>query len=166
MRNYLKKIRIIILSTVLIISVGAMFAFKVELPMNNNSEINDNATYVDSSNNSQQIKLVKHEPMIASWYGPKFDGKLTANGEIYDQMAYTAAHKTLPFGTLLKVTNPLNKKSVIVRINDRGPYIEGRNIDLSKGTAEALGMLEDGVIQVEIMKIEFDEDSFPVLAQN
>ena len=79
--------------------------------------------------------------MKASWYGPKFHGKFTANGEVYDQMALTAAHKYLSFGTLLKITNPKNGKSVIVRINDRGPYIEGRELDLSKGAAIELGIL-------------------------
>ncbi|MBI9071887.1 MAG: septal ring lytic transglycosylase RlpA family protein [Melioribacteraceae bacterium] len=104
--------------------------------------------------------------MVASWYGPKFHGKLTANGEIYNQMAFTAAHKSLPFGTILRVTNPENSKSILVRINDRGPYIDGRNIDLSRGTALYLGMVEEGVIKVEIEMIEIDKLDFPVLAGN
>lgn len=69
---------------------------------------------------------------IASWYGPGFHGRTTANGEKYNMYALTAAHKTLPFGTKVKVTNLNNKKSVIVRINDRGPFKPGRIIDLSK----------------------------------
>lgn len=115
---------------------------------------------------SPKIRFVEQKPMIASWYGPKFHGKLTANGEIYDQMAFTAAHKTLPFGTILRVTNPVNNRSILVRINDRGPYIEGRNIDLSKGTALFLGMVDEGVIKVEIEKVEIDELDFPILASN
>ncbi len=91
--------------------------------------------------------------MKASWYGPGFHGKLTANGEIYNQMALTAAHKDLPFGTYLRITNIKNGKSVIVRINDRGPYIEGRDLDLSKGTALALGMIKRGVIRVKVEEI-------------
>ncbi len=91
--------------------------------------------------------------MTASWYGPKFHGKLTANGEIYDQMAFTAAHKSLPFGTMLKLTNLENGKSVIVRVNDRGPYINGRDIDLSKGAAIALGSIKNGVIKVKVEQL-------------
>lgn len=94
--------------------------------------------------------------MIASWYGPGFHGKTTANGEIYNQMALTAAHKELPFGTYLRITNLKNGKSVIVRINDRGPYIEGRDLDLSKGTALALGMIRHGVIRVKVEEITID----------
>lgn len=75
----------------------------------------------------------------ASWYGPGFHGRQTANGERFDQMALTAAHKTLPFGTQLKIRNRLNGKSVVVRINDRGPYIGQRSLDLSKAAAQCLG---------------------------
>jgi len=91
--------------------------------------------------------------MTASWYGPRFHGKLTANGEVYNQMALTAAHKYLPFGTILKVTNLRNGKVVIVRINDRGPYIEDRDLDLSKGTALALGMMNRGVVKVKVQEL-------------
>lgn len=104
--------------------------------------------------------------MVASWYGPGFHGRLTANGEIYNQMALTAAHKKLPFGTFLRVTNIKNGKSAVVRINDRGPYIEGRDLDLSKGTALALGMVERGVIKVKIEEINIDSEVFPVSTLN
>lgn len=103
--------------------------------------------------------------MTASWYGPRFHGKQTANGEIYNQMALTAAHKSLPFGTVLKVTNIRNGKSVIVRINDRGPYIEGRDLDLSKGTALALGMISRGVIRVTVKEIGL-KDTNPISTLN
>ena len=99
--------------------------------------------------------------MKASWYGPKFHGKLTANGEVYDQMAFTAAHKSLPFGTMLKLTNLENGKSVIVRINDRGPYIKGRDIDLSKGAAIALGSIKPGVIKVKVEQLVVDNGFQP-----
>jgi len=102
----------------------------------------------------------------ASWYGPKFHGRLTANGEIYDQMSFTAAHKSMKFGTYLRVTNLKNGKVVIVRINDRGPYIEGRSIDLSKASAIALGMIPKGVIKVKIEKINFDKIKSPVFSYN
>ena len=74
----------------------------------------------------------------ASWYGPGFHKRLTANGERYDMYALTAAHKELPFGSVVKVTNLDNNKSVIVKINDRGPYIGGRGIDLSKAANEKI----------------------------
>lgn len=86
----------------------------------------------------------------ASWYGPGFHGRRTANGERFDQDGLTAAHKTLAFGTKVRVTNPANGKSVVVRINDRGPFVRGREIDLSKGAAQAVGMLGSGVAQVRL----------------
>jgi rare lipoprotein A len=76
----------------------------------------------------------------ASWYGPGFHGKRTANGETFNTNALTAAHKTLPFGTQVRVKNERTGKSVVVRINDRGPYAHGRVIDLSKAAAEAVGI--------------------------
>jgi hypothetical protein len=90
----------------------------------------------------------------ASWYGPGFHGNLTANGEIFDQEALTAAHKDLPFGTQLRITNVANGRSVVVRVNDRGPYIEGRELDLSHGAATAIGGTSMGVIpiQMEVLK--------------
>jgi rare lipoprotein A len=84
----------------------------------------------------------------ASWYGPGFHGKGTANGETFNTNALTAAHKTLPFGTEVRVTNERTGKSVVVRINDRGPYAHGRVIDLSKAAAEAVGI--EGVGQVTL----------------
>lgn len=77
---------------------------------------------------------------IASWYGPAFDGKLTANGEVYDMYAVSAAHKSLPFGTVVRVTDLETGRSIVVRINDRGPFVEGRIIDLSFGAARQLGL--------------------------
>src|SRR5215217_3975922 len=82
----------------------------------------------------------------ASWYGPGFHGKRTANGERFNTHALTAAHKTLPFGTQLRVTNERTGTSVVVRINDRGPYAHGRVIDLSKAAAEAVGILSVGTV--------------------
>jgi rare lipoprotein A len=104
--------------------------------------------------------------MRASWYGPKFHGKITANGEIYDQMAFTAAHKSLKFGTLLKLTNKKNDKSVIVRINDRGPYIPGRQLDVSKAAAKELGMIYNGVARLQVEEIRLGKDSDPNVLVN
>ena len=97
----------------------------------------------------------KHEMVgQASWYGPGFHGKTTANGEKFNQNAMTAAHKTLPFNTNVKITDLETGKSVVVRINDRGPYAKGRIIDLSKRAAEKLGMKEKGhtKVKLEIVK--------------
>lgn len=91
---------------------------------------------------------------IASWYGPKFHGRLTANGERYNQYAMTAANKTLPFNTYVKVVDLDNGRSVIVRINDRGPYAKGRIIDLSKGAAEKLHMIGPGTAHVKLILVK------------
>jgi rare lipoprotein A len=95
-----------------------------------------------------QVAGPYYEVGIASWYGPGFQGNHTANGEIYDMNGISAAHKTLPFGTIVRVVDLETGKSVVVRINDRGPFIEGRIIDLSKGAAEKLGIIDKGITRV------------------
>jgi rare lipoprotein A len=87
---------------------------------------------------------------IASWYGPQHQGRLTANGEIFDMRKLTAAHPTLPLASKARVTNLENGKSVKVRINDRGPYVGGRIIDLSEKAARRLGMKEQGLARVRV----------------
>ena len=87
---------------------------------------------------------------LASWYGPHFNRKLTAEGERFDMNALTAAHRTLPLDSLVRVTNLENGRSVVVRINDRGPYARGRIIDLSARAARDLGMKEDGLARVRL----------------
>lgn len=89
--------------------------------------------------------------MTASWYGPGFHGRPTASGEIFDQNSMTAAHKTLPFGTRLRVTNPDKNQSVEVVINDRGPFIAGRDIDLSMASAKRIGIGGVGKVRVEFL---------------
>ncbi len=91
----------------------------------------------------------------ASYYADAFHGKQAANGEIFDMHDLTAAHRTLPFGTLVKVTNLTNQKSVVVRIIDRGPYVEGRIIDLSLGAARSVDMVTSGTAQVRIEVVEW-----------
>ena len=125
------------------------------------------------SNNEEEVLLntslvdyIDKGMMKASWYGPKFHGRITANGELFDQMALTAAHKKLKFGTLLRITNPKNNKSVVVRINDRGPYISGRQLDLSKAAALELGMIEKGVLKLKVEEITLKGINFPVIALN
>lgn len=90
----------------------------------------------------------------ASWYGPKFYGKKTANGEIFNPGDYTAAHKTLPLGSIVKVISIENNKDVIVRINDRGPFIDNRIIDLSRAAASKIGMIQKGTMKVKVILLE------------
>ncbi len=97
------------------------------------------------------------EEGIASWYGPKFDGKLTANGEIFDQYAVTAAHRTLPIPSLVKVTNLENNRSIVLRINDRGPFVGDRIIDLSYKSAQLLGIIQKGTGKVRVEVIDYGE---------
>jgi len=98
------------------------------------------------------VGLVSHfrydQVGIASWYGPGYHGKRTASGEIFDMYAMTAAHKTLPFNTIVKVVDLETGRWVIVRINDRGPFVPGRIIDLSYAAAKELGILEKGTARV------------------
>ncbi len=95
--------------------------------------------------------IPEKESMVTSYYGREFHGRRTASGEPYDRFAMTCAHKTLPFNTLLKVTNPRNGKSVIVRVTDRGPFLNGRQLDLSYGAAQEIDMLAAGVIRVDVL---------------
>ena len=93
------------------------------------------------------------EEGIASWYGPGFHGKRTANGEIYNMNALTAAHRILPLGTLVRVTNKNNGRSLVVRINDRGPFAHDRVIDLSRAAADKLDVMAKGTAPVRIVAL-------------
>lgn len=117
---------------------------------------------IEQPNNSELSQIeqtipVSHQSLIAnffggraSWYGPGFHGRRTANGEVFNQNALTAAHPSLKFGTRVKVTNLNNNRSVVVRINDRGPYAGGRVIDLSAAAARYLNMIKSGVAPVRV----------------
>lgn len=94
---------------------------------------------------------VRAQSGVASWYGPGFQGRRTANGERFNTHALTAAHRSLPFGTRVRVTNKLNGRTVVVRINDRGPYAGGRVIDLSNASAQAIGV--SGTAKVSIARL-------------
>lgn len=124
------------------------------------------ASNAEINSEIELLEYVDRGKMVASWYGPRFHGRKTANGEIFDQEAFTAAHKKMKFGTLLKLTNPNNEKSIIVRINDRGPYIPGRELDLSRAAAEELGMLDKGVAKLDIEQITLKGTNFPVITIN
>ncbi|HYS15955.1 MAG TPA: septal ring lytic transglycosylase RlpA family protein [Candidatus Binatia bacterium] len=91
---------------------------------------------------------------LASWYGQRHQGRATASGEAFNMNLLTAAHRTMPFGTRLRVTNVENGRSVVVRVNDRGPWVNDRVLDVSLAAAKALGIVGDGVTRVEIVVIE------------
>ena len=97
---------------------------------------------------------------VSSFYAEDFHGKLTANGEVYDMYGITAAHKTLPLNTIVRVTNMENDKFIIVRINDRGPFIPGRILDCSYGAALKLGFIAQGTTKVKIEVIEFGDNKY------
>lgn len=103
---------------------------------------------------------------LASWYGKKFHGRRTSNGEVYDMYAMTAAHKTLPIPSYVRVTNLENNRQVVVRVNDRGPFHDQRIIDLSYAAAQRLGFAEQGIAQVEVeIIIPSDEAPAPLRAE-
>ena len=103
---------------------------------------------------SEPVKPIKVWVGNASWYGPDFDGKKTANGERFNAESLTAAHPNLPFGSWLRVVNTRNGKFEVVRINDRGPYQEGREIDVSYRVARKIGLIHSGVNQVRLELLE------------
>ena len=135
--------------------------------LNDKSEKNDNQKIIKAYykvGNPYYINGIQYIPKedpnyyeegIASWYGPNFDGKLTANGEIFNQYAMTAAHRTLPIPSLVKVTNLENNKNIVLRINDRGPFVGNRIIDLSYKSAELLGIIKKGTGKVRVEIIDY-----------
>lgn len=103
---------------------------------------------------SPPIKPLRVWHGVASWYGSEFQGRLTANGEVYDMNTPTAAHLTLPFGSLLRVVYPKTGRSQIVRVNDRGPFVDGREIDVSYEVARRLGIEDRGLARLRIELLE------------
>jgi rare lipoprotein A len=131
----MKRILLIIIATILLTSCSSAVRFTSA------------GTNKYEDTNAEVVTVMYGK---ASYYGSEFDGRSTANGETFSNREYTAAHKSLPFGSMVKVTNLANNKIVIVRINDRGPYVAGRVIDLSRKAAEELDMIRAGVIDVKI----------------
>jgi rare lipoprotein A len=103
------------------------------------------------------VKPMKVWTGNASWYGPEFNGKVTANGERFNSESLTAAHPTLPFGSWVRIVNTRNGKFEVVRINDRGPYQEGREIDVSYRVARKIGLIHSGVSQVRLELLQVPE---------
>ena len=135
-----------------------------EIRSNKNSVKNKKNTKKNKKNYSDKKETYNPKKLvykgISSFYGPKFHGKLTANGEIFDMYGVTAAHKEFPFNTIMRVTNEKNGKSLIIRINDRGPYIDGRILDCSFGAAKKLGFISDGTTPVKIQIIEWGDGEY------
>jgi len=122
--------------------------------LGSNEIIQENTSLVIDSLHTQEPP---GERMVASYYAGKFHGRKTASGERFDMNAFTCAHKSLPFQTIQKVTNPRNGKTVTVRVNDRGPFSRGRDVDLSYAAAKEIGMIQAGVIPVEVVILPPDE---------
>ncbi len=105
------------------------------------------------------IKRNKSAVMMSSYYGPKFHGRPTASGETFNMYGETAAHKELPLGTVINVTYLKTGKSVVVKVNDRGPFIPGRDLDLSYGAAKKIGLVAEGVGKVKITVLKWGEEN-------
>ncbi len=110
----------------------------------------------NSGEQTYKTKVKKDDVLyfVCSYYGKKFHGRQTANGEVFDMNKFTCAHKTLPFGTILRVTNEDNGKSVVVRVNDRGPFVKGRQLDLSYAAAKEIDLIPAGVKKLKIEVIQ------------
>jgi rare lipoprotein A (peptidoglycan hydrolase) len=151
----------LILLTALFISCSSSpkFTFNKEISSNQIQQ-NDslqNFNYAQSIDSLQNYNPVPVDTIIgiASYYAHKFNGRLTANGEIYDMYGFTAAHADMPFGTIIRVVNLKNNKSIIVRVNDRMPFRPDRIIDLSYGAALELNMVNDGIQKVRLEILEW-----------
>lgn len=112
-------------------------------------------TPASETSDTPATPIVKAELGIASWYGEQFQGNPTASGEIFDMNGLTAAHRELPLGTKVKVTNLRNNRSLILRVNDRGPFIPGRSLDVSMAAAKRLGFLGSGLALVQIEVVSY-----------
>ncbi len=145
----LKAITIVIISCILIsCSSAPRYHYSTHKDVSNRSSLNTTLL----------TKGVKHTAIFtASFYGDNdgFDGQKTANGEIFNKDDFTAAHKSLPFGTILKITYTVTNKDVIVRINDRGPYVKGRDIDLSYAAAKKIGLVRNGIGKVKVTVVKW-----------
>ena len=157
MIRFIKSQRKLILATGLGLAVLSSPVMAKEA---NNAKVVRTTVKVSKTSVLGQVKKVSYSPVsakstfsssgVASYYGPGFHGRRTANGERFDMHAMTAAHRTLPFGTLVKVTNLSNGKSTVVRVNDRGPYVGNRVIDLSVAAAKEIGSTGSGTARVNL----------------
>jgi len=140
----------VLLSILAWIVIGMMFTGCYEHPIQD--RIDEIKAEADSVEAAEQPDIIQTGE--ASWYGPGFHGRLTSNRERFNQDDLTAAHRTLPFNTIIEVVNTENNETIEVRINDRGPYARNRVIDLSRAAADEIGMIDNGVAEVELVLVE------------
>ena len=138
-------------------AAGALKYKKATSASSKKSKPKNKAIFIDPKTVNTNVKHKKRMVGISSFYAEDFHGKLTANGEVYDMYGLTAAHKTLPLNTVARVTNLENGKSLILRINDRGPYIQGRMLDCSYGAAKKLDFIKQGKTKVQVDVIEWGD---------
>ena len=159
--NMFTKISYIVVAVVLLSSCSSSIRFTTGNSGGTGSSKSSNTT---NSNKNNSVAVTKQDKVgsasvgeietgVASYYGDAFHGRTTASGTIYDQYQLTAAHRTLPFGTMVMVYNQNNGKTVVVEITDRGPFKDGRIIDLSTAAAETIDMINDGIVPVEVKVI-------------
>jgi rare lipoprotein A len=139
-------------------AASAVSAAPLQRPADASAPAADSATTRDAAAESARES---DEQGLASWYGPRFHGRRTASGEIYNRRDFTAAHRTLPFGTRVCVRSQLTGRAVVVRINDRGPFSMNRVIDVSQAAAQELGMQGLGIKPVELWLLDEDEGDCP-----
>ncbi len=155
MRNQSKKLFATVFA-IWAMFIGPIIAQSVTEIGNEPAVETDMAAVVDALQTTEPPAPADTPPgdlWVASYYGSAFHGRRTASGEVYNQYALTCAHRTLPFQTLLRITNPQSGKHVLVRVNDRGPFHRGRDIDLSYGAAKEIGLVAAGVMKVEVETI-------------
>lgn len=155
-------LRAVILGTV----VGVVFLAAASLTAHEPANLGGRPSLragLSTPNPKLRTKPIRTFVCLSSWYGADFDGQLTANGEIYDMYGQTAAHPTLPLGSVVRVMNLRTRRSAIVRINDRGPYIPGRDLDVSYQVARELGFARRGTarVRVELLKVPSSKATLP-----
>jgi len=148
MRTLRKKLLVTYLGLHILL-FGPVVAFSVT-DLGNEEISQSQADLVIESQHTQEPPGNEPEIMVASYYADYFHGRKTASGEVFDQYAMTCAHKTLPFDTILMINNPQNAKRAKVRVNDRGPYPPGRDLDLTFAAAKKIGLIRPGVAPVEV----------------
>ncbi len=163
----MKKLSKKLLATFLgfqVLIIAPIIAEAVASPESENIAEFQSELVIDSLHTQEPPGAPPGETMVATYYSKRFHGRKTASGERYDHYALTCAHKTLPFQTQLLVTNPKTGQSVTVKVNDRGPFTRGRDLDLSYAAAKELGMLAAGVIPVEVQILP-EEAEDPILVR-
>lgn len=157
MRNITKKVLVLFLG-IQFLFIGPIIAESV-VGIGSDEISQDQTALVIDSLHTQEPPNYESETMVASFYSHRFHGRKTASGEIFDMHAMTCAHRTLPFDTKLLVINPQNGKTVELRVNDRGPFSRGRDLDLSYAAAKEIEMLRAGVMKVEVVVLHPENET-------